>query len=123
MHASSSRPTRDSSACAICRFIACEGFYSKAAEACTWPCSITQMDPADQMDQVYEGIVHWADVILVSTPDQMGRRQQSLLQNGRTHELHSEPGDDREPTPPERIKSRRLSLWADRTMYRPSRAN
>lgn len=53
-------------------FRPCEGFYSKAAEACTWPCSITQMDPADQMEQVYEGVVHWADVILVSTPIRWG---------------------------------------------------
>ncbi|HNG53610.1 MAG TPA: NAD(P)H-dependent oxidoreductase [Nitrospira sp.] len=53
-------------------FRPCEGFYSKAAEACTWPCSITQMDAADQMDRVYEGIVHWADVILVSTPIRWG---------------------------------------------------
>ncbi|ODT45425.1 MAG: (2Fe-2S)-binding protein [Nitrospira sp. SCN 59-13] len=53
-------------------FRPCEGFYSKAAEACTWPCSITQMDPADQLDRVYEGIVHWADVILVSTPIRWG---------------------------------------------------
>lgn len=53
-------------------FRPCEGFYSKAAEACTWPCSITQMDPADQMDQVYEGLVHWADVILVATPIRWG---------------------------------------------------
>ena len=53
-------------------FRACEGFYSKAAEACTWPCSITQMDPTDQMDQVYEAVVHWADVILVSTPIRWG---------------------------------------------------
>src|SRR5687768_5074526 len=30
-------------------FRACEGYYSKSARACTWPCSITQMDPADQM--------------------------------------------------------------------------
>ncbi|MEP6692381.1 MAG: Rieske 2Fe-2S domain-containing protein [Gemmatimonadaceae bacterium] len=50
----------------------CEGYYSKAAEACTWPCSITQMDPADQLDRVYEAIVHWADVILVSTPIRWG---------------------------------------------------
>lgn len=50
----------------------CEGFYSKAAQACTWPCSITQMDPADQMDQVYEAIVHWADVILLATPIRWG---------------------------------------------------
>ena len=53
-------------------FRACEGFYSKSARACTWPCSITQMDPSDQMDRVYEGVVHWADVILVSTPIRWG---------------------------------------------------
>lgn len=50
----------------------CEGFYSKSARACTWPCSITQMDPKDQMDQVYEAFVHWADVILVATPIRWG---------------------------------------------------
>lgn len=50
----------------------CEGFYSKSSRACTWPCSITQMDPTDQMEEVYEGIVHWADVILVSTPIRWG---------------------------------------------------
>ncbi|HMS82398.1 MAG TPA: Rieske 2Fe-2S domain-containing protein, partial [Nitrospira sp.] len=53
-------------------FRACEGFYSKSAQACTWPCSITQMDPTDQLDRVYEAIVHWADVILVSTPIRWG---------------------------------------------------
>jgi multimeric flavodoxin WrbA/nitrite reductase/ring-hydroxylating ferredoxin subunit len=50
----------------------CEGYYSKSARACTWPCSITQMDAADQMDRVYEAFVHWADVILVSTPIRWG---------------------------------------------------
>ena len=54
------------------QFRACEGYYSKASRACTWPCSITQMDPSDQMDQVYEGIVHWADVIIVATPIRWG---------------------------------------------------
>jgi len=54
------------------RFRACEGYYSKSAHACTWPCSITQMDPEDQLDQVYEAIVHWADVILVATPIRWG---------------------------------------------------
>jgi nitrite reductase/ring-hydroxylating ferredoxin subunit len=34
------------------KFRACEGYYSKSAEACTWPCSITQMDASDQMDRV-----------------------------------------------------------------------
>lgn len=53
-------------------FRACEGFYSKSAYACTWPCSITQMDPTDQLDRVYEAIVHWADVILVATPIRWG---------------------------------------------------
>jgi nitrite reductase/ring-hydroxylating ferredoxin subunit/multimeric flavodoxin WrbA len=53
-------------------FRACEGYYSKSADACTWPCSITQMDPGDQLDRVYEAIVHWADVILIATPIRWG---------------------------------------------------
>lgn len=54
------------------QFRHCEGFYSKSAQACTWPCSITQMDPADQMEQVYEAMVHWGDVILLATPIRWG---------------------------------------------------
>lgn len=54
------------------KFRSCEGYYSKSAQACTWPCSITQMDPNDQLDVVYESIVHWADVILVATPIRWG---------------------------------------------------
>ena len=54
-------------------FRACEGFYSKGARACTWPCSITQMDEADEMAPVYEALVHWADVVLVATPIRWGQ--------------------------------------------------
>ena len=54
------------------RFRACEGYYSKAARACTWPCSITEMDAADQMDQVYEAMVFWADIVVVATPIRWG---------------------------------------------------
>jgi multimeric flavodoxin WrbA/nitrite reductase/ring-hydroxylating ferredoxin subunit len=54
------------------KFRACEGYYSKSAEACTWPCSITQMDPADELDRVYEALVFWADVVLISTPIRWG---------------------------------------------------
>jgi nitrite reductase/ring-hydroxylating ferredoxin subunit/multimeric flavodoxin WrbA len=54
------------------RFRHCEGYYSKAAQACTWPCSITQMDPDDQMERVYDGVVCWADVFLVATPIRWG---------------------------------------------------
>jgi multimeric flavodoxin WrbA len=53
-------------------FRACEGYYSKSSRACTWPCSITQMDAGDEMEQVYEGVVHWADAILVATPIRWG---------------------------------------------------
>ncbi len=53
-------------------FRSCEGFYSKSAHACTWPCSITQMDKKDQLDVVYEAFVHWADVILIATPIRWG---------------------------------------------------
>jgi nitrite reductase/ring-hydroxylating ferredoxin subunit/multimeric flavodoxin WrbA len=54
------------------KFRACEGYYSKAAQACTWPCSITQMDEKDQMDQVYDALVHWADAIIVGSPIRWG---------------------------------------------------
>lgn len=50
----------------------CEGFYSKSEKACTWPCSITKMDPNDEMRKVYENLVHWADVVIISTPIRWG---------------------------------------------------
>jgi nitrite reductase/ring-hydroxylating ferredoxin subunit/multimeric flavodoxin WrbA len=53
-------------------FRPCEGNYSKAARACTWPCAITERDPDDQLAVVYEGLVHWADVILLATPIRWG---------------------------------------------------
>jgi len=55
------------------QFRNCEGFYSKAARACTWPCSITQMDPKDELTEVYETFVHWADAVIVSTPIRWGQ--------------------------------------------------
>lgn len=54
------------------KFRTCEGYYSKSATACTWPCSITQMDPLDELEVVYEALVFWADVVLVSTPIRWG---------------------------------------------------
>ncbi len=54
------------------KFRTCEGYFSKSSRACTWPCSITQMDPKDEMDQVYETLVHWADAVIVATPIRWG---------------------------------------------------
>lgn len=54
------------------KFRACEGYYSKAARACTWPCSITQMDDKDEMTPVYDALVHWADVLVLATPIRWG---------------------------------------------------
>jgi nitrite reductase/ring-hydroxylating ferredoxin subunit/multimeric flavodoxin WrbA len=53
-------------------FRACEGYYSVSAHACTWPCTITQMDETDQLTAVYEALVFWADVVLVSTSIRWG---------------------------------------------------
>jgi nitrite reductase/ring-hydroxylating ferredoxin subunit/multimeric flavodoxin WrbA len=50
----------------------CEGYYSKSAGACTWPCTITQMDAHDQLTEVYEALVFWADVVLVATSIRWG---------------------------------------------------
>jgi nitrite reductase/ring-hydroxylating ferredoxin subunit/multimeric flavodoxin WrbA len=53
-------------------FRACEGNYSKAAHACTWPCAITERDPQDELTSVYDGLVSWCDVVLLATPIRWG---------------------------------------------------
>lgn len=49
------------------KFRHCEGYYSKNARACIFPCSISEMDPKDEMLEIYERIILRADVVLVST--------------------------------------------------------
>lgn len=53
-------------------FRACEGYYSQHMNACTWPCSITEMKPDDGMTQVYRDMILWADIVLVATPIRWG---------------------------------------------------
>ncbi len=53
-------------------FRSCEGYYSKSARACTWPCTITQMDRTDELTEVYETLVFWADVVLIATSIRWG---------------------------------------------------
>lgn len=50
----------------------CEGYYSQHMNACTWPCSITEMQPDDGMTGVYRDMVLWADVVLLATPIRWG---------------------------------------------------
>ncbi len=50
----------------------CEGYYSKSKDACLWPCTITRGDETDQMAEIYEAMVHWADIIVVATPIRWG---------------------------------------------------
>jgi nitrite reductase/ring-hydroxylating ferredoxin subunit/multimeric flavodoxin WrbA len=54
------------------KFRHCEGFYSKNAKACIFPCSISEIDKDDQMLEIYERIILWADVVIVSTPIRWG---------------------------------------------------
>jgi len=54
------------------KFKHCEGYYSKNAKACIFPCSISEMDPQDEMLEIYERIILWSDVVLVSTPIRWG---------------------------------------------------
>lgn len=53
-------------------FRACEGYYSQHMNACTWPCSITEMQPKDGMTPVYRDMILWADIVLVATPIRWG---------------------------------------------------
>jgi multimeric flavodoxin WrbA len=54
------------------KFRHCEGFYSKNARACIFPCSISEIDKDDQMLEIYEKVILWADVVVVSTPIRWG---------------------------------------------------
>lgn len=54
------------------RFHHCGGFYSIDEKACTWPCTFTQTDEKDQLNEVYEALVFWADIIIISTPIRWG---------------------------------------------------
>jgi multimeric flavodoxin WrbA len=46
----------------------CEGYYSKNAKACIFPCSISEMDKEDQMIEIYRQVIIWADVVIIATP-------------------------------------------------------
>ncbi len=50
----------------------CEGYYSRHEQACTWPCSISEMNPEDGMNEVYRTMVLWADVVILATPIRWG---------------------------------------------------
>lgn len=50
----------------------CEGYYSKNAKACIFPCSISEMDKDDQMIEVYDKLIVWADVLVLATPIRWG---------------------------------------------------
>jgi multimeric flavodoxin WrbA len=46
----------------------CEGYYSKKANACIFPCSISEVDKEDQMLEIYNRVILWADIVLIATP-------------------------------------------------------
>jgi multimeric flavodoxin WrbA/nitrite reductase/ring-hydroxylating ferredoxin subunit len=50
----------------------CEGYYSRHEEACTWPCSISDMDANDGMNEIYRSMVLWADAVILATPIRWG---------------------------------------------------
>jgi nitrite reductase/ring-hydroxylating ferredoxin subunit/multimeric flavodoxin WrbA len=50
----------------------CEGYYSKNANACIFPCSISEVDKEEQMIEIYDKIILWADIIVIATPIRWG---------------------------------------------------
>ncbi|NTV01314.1 MAG: Rieske 2Fe-2S domain-containing protein [Chlorobiaceae bacterium] len=50
----------------------CEGYYSRHEQACTWPCSISEMDSGDGMNEIYRAMVLWADAVILATPIRWG---------------------------------------------------
>ena len=76
----------------------CEGYYSKNAYACIFPCSISEMDKEDQMIEIYEKMILWADVVVVASPIRWGnasslyykmvQRLNSVQNQGTTHKRY-----------------------------------
>jgi nitrite reductase/ring-hydroxylating ferredoxin subunit/multimeric flavodoxin WrbA len=50
----------------------CEGYYSKNAKACIFPCSISEMDQKDEMIKIYDRVIIWADIVILATPIRWG---------------------------------------------------
>ena len=50
----------------------CEGYYSKNANACIFPCSISEVDSDDQMLEIYDRVILWADIVIIATPIRWG---------------------------------------------------
>ena len=50
----------------------CEGYYSKNASACIFPCSISEMDKGDQMIEIYQKVIVWSDIVIIATPIRWG---------------------------------------------------
>jgi multimeric flavodoxin WrbA len=55
----------------------CDHHYSVNAKMCVYPCLITQMDSADEMKKIYDGILG-ADVVIFSTPVYWGNHSQLM---------------------------------------------
>ena len=100
-------------------FRACEGYYSKSARACTWPCSITQMDSARPTGPGLRGPRPLGRRRPGRDADPLGRRELALLPDGRANELHPEPGHHPRPRPASATRSPASSSSAARTTSRP----
>jgi multimeric flavodoxin WrbA len=76
----------------------CEGYYSKNPKACLYPCSISEMDKQDQMIEIYERMILWADVVFVASPIRWGgasslyyrmvQRLNSVQNQAPTHKIY-----------------------------------
>ena len=59
-------------------------------KACIFPCSISEIDKEDQMLEIYEKVILWSDVVIVSTPIRWGNASSLYYQNGSKDELCAE---------------------------------
>ena len=65
-------PTRSSSGCAISRFRRARGTTRRRRTPAPGRAPSPSAIPTDQLTAVYEGLVHWADVVLLATPIRWG---------------------------------------------------
>ena len=79
------------------KFRACEGYYSKSAHACTWPCSITQMDDKRPDGPGLRGAGALGRRRHRRHADPLGRGLLALFQDGRAAQLRAERDHDPQP--------------------------
>jgi len=104
------------------KFRACEGTYSRALRPATCPARSRRWNPTDELDQVYEALVFWADVVVFATPIRWGNASSLYYKMIERIELRSESDHDCRPrADPHKVASFIITGGQDNIQRSPGR--